>query len=158
MSPEVSRESLDAIVRGEAGLVLASLIASFGDFELAEDAFQDAVTAALERWPRDGPPQSPAAWLTVVARRRVLDRLRHQGMRRDKAVALQAPAATSAPTRMAPRRESWKSESLYIITSLPRSVADQPYLGGESRKDAERPGSRSHAERGNECVHDPLTT
>jgi len=90
MSPEVSRESLDAIVRGEAGLVLASLIASFGDFELAEDAFQDAVTAALERWPRDGPPQSPAAWLTVVARRRVLDRLRHQAMRTDKAAALQA--------------------------------------------------------------------
>ena len=50
------REALAAVVRGEAGLVLASLIAPFGDFDLAEDAFQDAVATALERWPRDGVP------------------------------------------------------------------------------------------------------
>jgi RNA polymerase sigma-70 factor (ECF subfamily) len=90
MSLDGSREALEAIVRGEAGLVLASLIASFGDFELAEDALQDAVATALERWPRDGVPQRPAAWLTVAARRRALDRLRHRAMRADKAEALRA--------------------------------------------------------------------
>ncbi|HTF36317.1 MAG TPA: sigma-70 family RNA polymerase sigma factor [Myxococcota bacterium] len=90
MSSEARREALGAIVKSEAGLVLASLIAGFGDFDLAEDALQDAVAAALERWPRDGVPQSPAAWLTVVARRRVVDRLRHQAMRTDKAAALRA--------------------------------------------------------------------
>jgi RNA polymerase sigma-70 factor (ECF subfamily) len=88
MGPEASREALDAIVRGEAGLVLASLIATLGDFDLAEDALQDAVTAALERWPRDGVPQRPAAWLTVAARRRAIDRLRHRAMHADKAGAL----------------------------------------------------------------------
>ena len=88
MDPEASREALDAIVRGESGLVLAVLIAGFGDFELAEDALQDAVAAALERWPQDGVPERPAAWLTVAARRRALDRLRHRAMRADKAEAL----------------------------------------------------------------------
>jgi RNA polymerase sigma-70 factor (ECF subfamily) len=90
MSSEASREALDAIVRDEAGLVLASLIASFGDFALAEDALQDAVAAALERWPRDGVPERPAAWLTVAARRRALDRLRHRAMRAHKEEALRA--------------------------------------------------------------------
>jgi len=82
------RDALEAVVRGEAGLVLAALIARFGDFDLAEDALQDAVQAALERWPKDGVPARPAAWLTVAARRRVVDRLRHAAMRADKADAL----------------------------------------------------------------------
>ena len=90
MGLDGSREALEAIVRGEAGLVLASLIASFGDFDLAEDALQDAVAAALERWPQGGVPQRPAAWLTVAARRRALDRLRQRTMRADKAEALRA--------------------------------------------------------------------
>ncbi|MGH7287990.1 MAG: RNA polymerase sigma factor [Myxococcota bacterium] len=88
MGLDGSRASLEAIVRGEAGLVLASLIASFDDFDLAEDALQDAVAAALERWPQSGVPQRPAAWLTVAARRRALDRLRHRTMHADKAEAL----------------------------------------------------------------------
>ena len=90
MSLDSSREALEAIVQSEAGLVLASLIASFGDFDLAEDALQDAVAAALEHWPQGGVPQRPAAWLTVAARRRALDRLRHAAMHADKAEALRA--------------------------------------------------------------------
>jgi RNA polymerase sigma-70 factor (ECF subfamily) len=93
VEPEASREALAAIVRDEAGLVLASLIASFGDFALAEDALQDAVAAALERWPRDGVPERPAAWLTVAARRRALDRLRRRAMHAGKAEALRASEA-----------------------------------------------------------------
>jgi RNA polymerase sigma-70 factor (ECF subfamily) len=90
MGQDGGREALEAIVRGESGRVLASLIARFGDFDLAEDALQDAVEAALERWPRDGVPERPAAWLTVAARRRAVDRLRHAAMRADKAEALRA--------------------------------------------------------------------
>jgi len=90
MSLDGSREALEAIVQSEAGLVLSSLIASFGDFDLAEDAWQDAVAAALERWPRAGVPQRPAAWLTVAARRRAIDRLRHAAMHAGKAEALRA--------------------------------------------------------------------
>ena len=93
MEPDASREALDAIVRDGAGLVLASLISSFGDFDLAEDAFQDAAAAALERWPNDGVPERPAAWLTVAARRRAVDRLRHRAMQAGKADALRASEA-----------------------------------------------------------------
>ena len=93
MSQRAGREALEGIVREEAGLVLAALIATFRDFDLAEDAFQDAVATALERWPRDGVPRRPAAWLTVAARRRAVDRLRHQAMRAGKAEALRESEA-----------------------------------------------------------------
>jgi predicted RNA polymerase sigma factor len=63
--------------RAESGPVLATLIRVLGDFQLAEDALQDAFTAALETWPNDGLPASPRAWLATAARRKALDRLRH---------------------------------------------------------------------------------
>jgi RNA polymerase sigma-70 factor (ECF subfamily) len=83
-------EALEAALRNESGLVLAALIARFGDFDLAEDALQDAAAAALERWPEDGVPERPAAWLLVAARRRALDRLRHRAVQAEKAEALRA--------------------------------------------------------------------
>ncbi len=58
--------------------MLATLIGVLGDFDLAEDALQDAVAVALERWPRDGVPESPAGWLVTVARNRAIDRLRRE--------------------------------------------------------------------------------
>ena len=79
---------LERVFREESGVVLAALIARFGDFDLAEDAFQEAVEIALERWPRDGVPERPGAWLTTTARRRAVDRLRHENMRRSKEDAL----------------------------------------------------------------------
>jgi RNA polymerase sigma-70 factor (ECF subfamily) len=69
--------ALDRIFRAESGAVLATLIRVLGDFQLAEDALQDALTAALETWPKTGLPDSPGAWLTTTARRKALDRLRH---------------------------------------------------------------------------------
>ena len=80
--------SLDRVVREEWGQILASLIATFRDFELAEDALQDAVVTALDRWPRDGTPDNPAAWLTTVARRKAIDRLRRVKLDREKRALL----------------------------------------------------------------------
>lgn len=80
--------ALDRIVREESGRVMAALIGSLGDFELAEDAFQDAVQAALEHWPRDGLPRAPGAWLTTTARRKAIDRTRRSAVARDKAAAV----------------------------------------------------------------------
>lgn len=62
--------------REESGRVLATLIGSLGDFELAEDVFQDALIVALERWPHDGIPNNPGAWITTTARRKAIDRIR----------------------------------------------------------------------------------
>jgi RNA polymerase sigma-70 factor (ECF subfamily) len=69
--------TLEQIFRAESGAVLATLIRLLGDFQLAEDALQDAFAAALETWPGEGLPAAPGAWLTTTARRRALDRLRH---------------------------------------------------------------------------------
>ena len=63
-------------VREEWGRILATLVRSIGDFQLAEDALQDATELALQRWPQDGLPASPPAWLLTTARRRAIDRLR----------------------------------------------------------------------------------
>jgi RNA polymerase sigma-70 factor (ECF subfamily) len=67
---------IEQIFREEHGRVLATLIGVLGDFDLAEDALQDAVTTALERWPRDGTPANPAGWLVSVARNSAIDRIR----------------------------------------------------------------------------------
>ena len=69
---------IDGICRAEGPRLLAGLIRRVGDFELAEDAMQDAFTRALEVWPEQGLPEAPAAWLTTVARRRALDLLRRR--------------------------------------------------------------------------------
>jgi RNA polymerase sigma-70 factor (ECF subfamily) len=65
---EPVRENLEAIDRAESGRILATLIHLLGDFDLAEDAVHDAFIAALERWPQDGVPANPSAWLVSKGR------------------------------------------------------------------------------------------
>ena len=74
-------QTLADTVRVEGGRVIATLARLVGDLQLAQDAAQDAAVSALERWPRDGIPANPAAWLTTVARHKALDRLRREGHR-----------------------------------------------------------------------------
>ena len=68
--------SLDAAFRDHWGSVVGMLVGFLGDFDLAEEAAQDAFTAAAERWPRDGWPDNPRAWLMTTARNRAIDRVR----------------------------------------------------------------------------------
>src|SRR5574340_1288436 len=82
--------------REESGQILAALIASVGDFAVAEDALQDAVEAALRRWPREGLPRNPAAWLTAIARRRAIDHLRRDATLMRKQAIIQALAELEA--------------------------------------------------------------
>ena len=70
--------------REERSAVLATLIRQVGDFQLAEDAVQDAFAAAVATWPRDGAPDSPRAWLLTTARRRAIDRLRRERSTADR--------------------------------------------------------------------------
>ncbi|MFC9970539.1 RNA polymerase sigma factor [Spirillospora sp. NPDC127200] len=72
------------LLREEGAHVLATLIRVTGDITLAEDALQDAAVRALERWPRDGVPDSPRAWLIVTAKRRAIDIIRREGRRAGK--------------------------------------------------------------------------
>ncbi|CAN5454522.1 RNA polymerase sigma factor [soil metagenome] len=69
-------KTVERTFREESGRVLGALISTLGDFDLAEDALQETFITALERWPLDGIPLNPAAWVTTVARRKAIDRLR----------------------------------------------------------------------------------
>ncbi len=86
-----SRALIERVFREEWGRVLASLIGFFGDFDLAEEAAQEAFAIAAERWPRDGEPANPRAWLVVTARHRAIDRLRRQRSLSDKLALLDRP-------------------------------------------------------------------
>ena len=86
--------TLDQVFRDEWGRVVASLIGYLGDFDLAEEAAQEAFALAAERWPRDGPPASPRAWLVTTARNRAIDRIRRDRTLAAKTRLLQPPEAT----------------------------------------------------------------
>ena len=75
---------IEKTFRDEAGRALATLIRLVGDFDLAEDALQDAFAVALERWPHGEPPSNPRAWLVSVAHNKVIDRVRRQVVFRGK--------------------------------------------------------------------------
>ena len=74
------KAAVDAAFRDEWGRVVATLIRTTGDWDLAEECAQDAFTLALRRWPRDGIPGRPGAWLTTAARNRAIDVLRRRAV------------------------------------------------------------------------------
>ncbi len=85
---EEARSAVDAVYRKEFGRLLAPLIRSAGGFALAEEALQDAFARALERWPSDGTPQNPAAWIATTARNRLTDLLRRTKLQAEKEAEL----------------------------------------------------------------------
>jgi len=77
-SAERAREMVDAVYRSDSRRVLATLIRLLGDFDLAEEALQDAFAAAVEQWPRDGVPTNPRAWLVSTGRFKAIDGMRRR--------------------------------------------------------------------------------
>jgi RNA polymerase sigma-70 factor (ECF subfamily) len=86
---------LERAFREEWGRVLASLIGFLGDFDLAEEAAQEAFAIAAERWPRDGTPDNPRAWLMTTARNRAIDRIRRERTLAEKTRLLDVPEAVA---------------------------------------------------------------
>jgi RNA polymerase sigma-70 factor, ECF subfamily len=82
---------IDQVFRDEWGRMLAGLIGFLGDFDLAEEAAQDAFAVAAERWPRDGMPDNPRAWLMTTARNRAIDRIRRDRTLAEKTRLLDVP-------------------------------------------------------------------
>jgi RNA polymerase sigma-70 factor, ECF subfamily len=88
--------AVDAAFREEWGRIVATLIATTGDWDLAEECAQDAFTRALQAWPRDGVPSRPGAWLTTTARNRAVDVLRRRAnetTKLEQAARLEPPDA-----------------------------------------------------------------
>jgi len=75
---------IEHVFRTEYGRAVAVLVRAFGDINIAEEAVQDAFTAAIERWPADGIPPSPVGWIITTARNRAIDRLRRESSRQDR--------------------------------------------------------------------------
>jgi RNA polymerase sigma-70 factor (ECF subfamily) len=97
---------LEQAFRDQWGRVLAALIGFLGDFDLAEEAAQEAFAIAAERWPRDGVPASPGTWLVTTARNRAIDRIR-----RDRTLA--------AKTRLLDVPEVGEEDPMDATTTFP---------------------------------------
>ncbi len=86
----MGRTAIESVFRREHGRVIATLIRQFGDFDLAEDALQDAYAEAIPQWEQGGTPANPAAWILAAARSRAIDRLRRAKVGARKAAELAA--------------------------------------------------------------------
>ena len=80
----MSAHDIERIFREEYGRAVSVLVRRFGDIDLAEEAVQDAFATAVQRWPEEGVPPSPAGWLITTARNRIIDRLRREASRDDR--------------------------------------------------------------------------
>ena len=109
------RESVDAIYRSESRRILATLIRLLGDFELAEDALHDAFTAALERWPREGVPANPRAWLVSTGRFKAVDVIRRRTRFDASQAALAKPLDAGTSDAPVSDDESVEDDRLRLI-------------------------------------------
>jgi RNA polymerase sigma-70 factor (ECF subfamily) len=110
-------EAIARAFRDERAIVLATLIRQAGDFQLAEDAVQDAFEAAVTAWRRDGVPANPGAWITTAARRRAIDRLR-----RDRSVADRAERLAELTRLDAPHEEPTMNDESTIVDDRLRLI------------------------------------
>jgi RNA polymerase sigma-70 factor (ECF subfamily) len=114
--PEAAQAAVERAFRDERAAVLATLIRHVGDFQLAEDAVQDAFAAAVATWPRDGTPSNPGAWITTAARRRAIDRLRRARSLADRTDRLAQLARIDAQEHPSESEESAvKDDRLRLI-------------------------------------------
>jgi len=93
------RAAIERVFRDEYGRAVASLIGQFRDFDVAEEAMQEAYLMALERWPVDGVPSTPGAWVVTTARRKAIDRLRRAQRYAEKQADLARQAVSEAEGR-----------------------------------------------------------
>jgi RNA polymerase sigma-70 factor (ECF subfamily) len=98
-STQVAHDVVDRVFREEQGRAVATLIRVLGDFDLAEEAVQDAFISALETWPERGVPDNPGAWITTTARNRAIDRLRRRKRLTEKTEELARDATVEANLR-----------------------------------------------------------
>jgi RNA polymerase sigma-70 factor, ECF subfamily len=99
VSSDAAHEAVDRLFREEQGRAVATLIRVTGDFDLAEEAVQDAFISALETWPQRGIPANPGAWITTTARNRAIDRLRRRRRLTEKTEVLAREAVLETELR-----------------------------------------------------------
>jgi RNA polymerase sigma-70 factor, ECF subfamily len=110
-APAQAAADVERIFRREYGRAVSVLVRVFGDIDIAEDAVQEAFTVALQRWPADGVPPSPAGWLITSARNRAIDRIRREASRGER----QAQAALLAADQEPPEEVPVQDDRLRLI-------------------------------------------
>ncbi len=105
--PAATAEAVAAAAADSYARIVATLIRVTGDWTLAEDCAQEALTLALERWPEDGVPANPGGWLMTVARNRALDVLRRAVGRAPQAAGAGGARARRSALGYERRRRSW---------------------------------------------------
>lgn len=120
--------SVEAVFREERGRLLAALVRRFGDLDLAEEVTSEAIEAALARWPVDGVPPKPGAWLMTTARRRAVDRLRRDQAFAARLAVLQVEADRADPVPAAEPGGDLPDERLQLFFTCAH-----PALAAEDR-------------------------
>ena len=122
--------TVEAVFRREYGRCVATLIRFLGDIDAAEEAVQDAFTVAVARWPSDGQPPNPGAWIVTTARNRAIDRLRRESVRDERhaqAHHLYGTAAqVSGDHALAPQEEPVPDDRLRLIFTCCHPALNQP--------------------------------
>jgi RNA polymerase sigma factor (sigma-70 family) len=136
-----TEDELARVVRDHAGRLAGALVSMLGDFSAAEDLVQDAVEIALRRWPIEGIPDRPDAWLFTVAKRRGLDVLRRQQNYRAKLAQLEWPTQPAPDDRLrliftcchpALAREAQIALTLRVVCGLTTAQIAAAFLASES--------------------------
>src|SRR5690242_2597403 len=109
------RGIVESVFRQQSGRIIASLIRISGSFDLAEEAMQDALTAALATWPIQGVPDNPAAWITTAAHRRLIDYARRARTRREKEEEVLRETERNAAAGPDPCEMSFPDDRLRLI-------------------------------------------
>lgn len=129
MSDALPEKTLEELFRREAGRVLATLIRLLGEFDLAEEARQDAFAAALEQWPSQGVPANPSAWLIRIGHNKAIDRIRRDIAFRGKVLNREiASAEADAAVIETGADDSFGDDQLRLIFTC-----CHPALNGEAR-------------------------
>ncbi|MCP3798404.1 sigma-70 family RNA polymerase sigma factor [Allokutzneria sp. A3M-2-11 16] len=108
-------DSVAGVFREEHGRLLAALVRRFGDLDLAEEVASEAVEIALTRWPVDGVPPNPGAWLMTTARRRAVDRLRRDRAYAERLAVLRVEAERADPAPAADVGDGLPDERLQLF-------------------------------------------
>ncbi|MBV9894379.1 MAG: RNA polymerase sigma factor [Chloroflexi bacterium] len=116
MLPAVGTSDIERVFREEYSRAVAVLVRVFGDIDLAEEAVQDAFTVAVQRWPADGLPPSPAGWIITTARNRAINRVRREATRDERhAEALRLQLAREPDARADDEETPLRDDRLRLI-------------------------------------------
>ncbi len=154
----------EVVFRREYGRCVATLIRSLADIDAAEEAVQDAFAVAAARWPSEGLPPNPGAWIVTTARNRAIDRLRRESVRDERHAPAYLQYGADAADDSEPQEETVPDDRLRLIFTCCHPALNQAarialtlrLLGGRIRRSGCERLSHCRYFRRNKLIRDPL--